>query len=377
VIYRPLVGGTPTDARVEALIDRGVTVVDARQTYVGDEVRLERVCAGVVLHPGSRLVGPRTFIGPNVEIGVEGPAVLRNAVLGAGVRIDGGFVDGAVMLDGARAGAGSHFRPGTLLEEGASTAHTVGLKHTVLLAFVTLGSLINFCDCLMAGGTSRSDHSEVGSGFIHFNYTPWGASGDKATPSLIGDVVHGVFLREPRIFLGGSGGLVGPGRVGFGSVVGAGQVVRRTVLDRRLVLEPTPSIDTQRDPGYLDGVEPRTRKNVEYIGQLVALHRFYKHVRRRRIAARPMAQAGNLVVIDEAMANLELCISERVQRLGSFLSERGCEMPSLDLHADPPCPLEVVPSELAHVDWVKQLSDTEVERGIEWLQQVVNVVTAA
>src|SRR5262249_18882212 len=99
----------------------------------------------------------------------------------------------------------------------------------------------------------------------------------------IGDVVHGVFLREPRIFLGGSGGLVGPGQVGYGAIVGAGQVVRRTVQDRKLVLEPTPSIDTRRDPGYLDGVEPRTQRNVAYIGQLVALHRFYKHVRRPRI----------------------------------------------------------------------------------------------
>ena len=57
-----------------------------------------------------------------------------------------------------------------------------------VLAFVTIGSLVNFCDLLMAGGSSRQDHSEVGSGYIHFNFTPWGARGDKATPSLIGDV---------------------------------------------------------------------------------------------------------------------------------------------------------------------------------------------
>ena len=75
-----------------------------------------------------------------------------------------GFAHGAVLLDGASLGANAHARPGTLLEERASTAHTVGLKHTLLLSFVTLGSLINFCDCLMAGGRSRRDHSEVGSG---------------------------------------------------------------------------------------------------------------------------------------------------------------------------------------------------------------------
>lgn len=51
----------------------------------------------------------------------------------------------------------------------------------------------------MAGGTSRKDHSEVGSSYIHFNYTP---DGDKTTPSLICDVPRGVMLNQPPIFLG-------------------------------------------------------------------------------------------------------------------------------------------------------------------------------
>src|SRR5690606_1997997 len=130
----------------------------------------------------------------------------RDSALARGAAVASGYVEGAVLLREAKLGANAHVRPGTLLEELASTAHAVGLKQTVLLAYVTLGSLINFCDCLMAGGTSRSDHSEVGSGFIHFNFTPWGERGDKATPSLIGDVVRGVFLRERRIFLGGLAG---------------------------------------------------------------------------------------------------------------------------------------------------------------------------
>ena len=43
------------------------------------------------------------------------------------------------------------------------------------------------------------EHTEVGSRFIHFNFTPRGQSGDKATPSLIGDVARGV-LRLGSIF---------------------------------------------------------------------------------------------------------------------------------------------------------------------------------
>jgi hypothetical protein len=88
-----------------------------------------------------------------------------------------------------------------------------------------VGLLINFCDCFMAGGTSRKDHSEVGSSYIHFNFTP---DGDKATASLFGDVPRGVMLKQPRIFLGGQGGAVGPLICGYGNVVAAGSILRRS-----------------------------------------------------------------------------------------------------------------------------------------------------
>jgi len=44
------------------------------------------------------------------------------------------------------------------------------------------------------------EHTEVGGRFIHFNFTPRGQSGDKATPSLIGDVARGVFLSSGEFF---------------------------------------------------------------------------------------------------------------------------------------------------------------------------------
>ena len=75
----------------------------------------------------------------------------------------------------------------------------------------------------------------MGSGFIHFNFTPRGQSGDKATPSLIGNVPHGNFLREPRIFLGGFSGIEGPQKGGFGSCTVASQVLRREDPPNELV----------------------------------------------------------------------------------------------------------------------------------------------
>lgn len=358
------------EERLAALAARGVEIVDPRQTYVAPDVSLERVCSGVVLHPGTRLHGAGTFLGPGAAVGVEGPATLVEAVLGAGARVDGGYVEGAVLLADARAGYGAHLRPGTLLEEGASTAHCVGLKHTILLPFVTLGSLINFCDVLMAGGTSRKDHSEVGSGFIHFNFTPWGERGDKATPTLVGDVARGVFLRERRIFLGGSGGLVGPGKVGYGSVTAAGQVVRRPVAAERMVLQPTPVLDRPLPRGTLDALQPRLRRNLEYIGQLVALRAFYRHARLARV---PAGATELRTVLEAAHALVGTCIDERVERLRAFVRERGGTLPSLSLDLPPPpCPLPIEPSTSPgdHVAWVQGLSEAQVEAGVAWLTEI-------
>ncbi|HOU91253.1 MAG TPA: hypothetical protein PLU22_09420, partial [Polyangiaceae bacterium] len=138
---------TDLERRLDRAQERGVVIVDPRQTYIAADVDLARLAPGAVLWPGTRLVGPRTWLGPGSRVGTEGPATLVDAVLDAGATVASGFVQGAVLLAGASLGAAAHVRAGTLLEEEASTAHAVGLKQTILLAFVTLGSLINFCDC--------------------------------------------------------------------------------------------------------------------------------------------------------------------------------------------------------------------------------------
>jgi UDP-N-acetylglucosamine/UDP-N-acetylgalactosamine diphosphorylase len=360
------------EGRLEALRGRGVTIVDPRQTFVGPEVDLDRVHAGVTLYPGTRLQGARCFVGAGVELGREGPAVIIDTALAEGAAVASGYVEGAVLLRGAQLGANAHVRPGTLLEEQASTAHCVGLKHTLLLSFVTLGSVINFCDCLMAGGRSRSDHSEVGSGFIHFNFTPWGERGDKATPSLIGDVVRGVFLREDRIFLGGLAGIVGPTRVGYGSVVGAGQIVRRDVDDGSFVLMGTRSIERKLRAGWIDRLQPRLRQNIGYIAQLVALREWYRGVRLARIGegdSRRIPVAAGAGIIDDAIA-------ERCKQLARFVAERGGGVPDFGALELPGCPWTLTPDGVEHVAWVQALGEAEVAVGQAWLAEIVARVVA-
>jgi hypothetical protein len=361
---------TDPATRLALLAARGVKIIDPRQTFVDSDVDPERLHPGAVLHPGTRLHGARTFLGPGASVGREGPSVLYNTVLGENAGIASGYAEGAVLLRAAKAGANAHLRDGTLLEEEASTAHAVGLKQTILLSFVTLGSLINFCDALMAGGTSRDDHSEVGSGFIHFNFTPWGRRGDKATASLVGDVVQGVLLRQPRIFLGGAGGMVGPRSVGYGSVAAAGQVVRRDVAPGRLNLQHAPVLDQPLEGEPASRVHGVLRRNVEYLAQLRALQAWYSQVRI------PRAPAGHSsrVVAEEALANVGACVDERVKRLQSFLAERGRSLPPLGAPDEPPCPLAIAPDPVEHVTWVRALPAAEVSALGAWLEEVASRV---
>ena len=218
--------------KLDLLAAKGVILIDRRQVYLDERCDLNRICPAAVLHPGTRLLGARTFVGPRAKVGTEGPAVLENTAIGENAEIASGYLKEAVLLRDTRIGANARIRAGTLLEEEASTAHAVGLKHTILMSFVTMGSLINFCDALIAGGRSRHEHTEVGSGFIHFNYTPRGQQGDKATPSLIGNAVQG------GAFSGTSG---------FSSVGRAGWSVLRKSASARL-RSPARSCDEKFRP---------------------------------------------------------------------------------------------------------------------------------
>ena len=364
-----------TDRQVvlDELQDRGVKILDPRQTYLDDHVKIERIHPGVVLHPGTRLLGARTFLGPGAKVGIEGPAVLQDAVLGANVEIGSGYLSGCALLRDSRVGPNAHLRPGCLLEEEALIGHAVGLKHTLLLSFVTLGSLINFCDGLISGGTSRRDHSEVGSGFIHFNYTPWG-TGDKATPSLVGDVARGALLREPRIFLGGLSGMVGPRKVGFGSLTVAGQVIRKDVAPERLICQVPKPVDKPFNLEKLNDPEPVIKANLEYIGQLFALQAWYREVRLARIPGAPEYEHLRIVT-SEALAVLSACIEERARRLQGLLDARRLGRLSLNPR-NPSCPLEIEPAApyVDHVEWVRGLSHNDVEGCVSWLESIADSV---
>jgi bifunctional UDP-N-acetylglucosamine pyrophosphorylase/glucosamine-1-phosphate N-acetyltransferase len=280
---------------------------------IGAEVSVDRISGQeVVFYSGTKIYGSQTLISAGVKIGAEGPATVVDCRLGRQVELNGGFFQSSVFLDKASLANGAHVREGTLLEEETKAGHTVGLKQTILFPFVTLGSLINFCDCLMAGGTGRDAHSEVGSSYVHFNYTP---QQDKATPSLIGDVPQGVMLDQAPIFLGGQGGMVGPLRIDYGTVITAGTVWRRDSAGAKL-LHGGKGRPLRQDyqAGFYGDIRGKVYNNINYIANLLALQQWYLHVRSPFFRKREMGEA----LMAGARELIESAIGKRIKQLRVF-----------------------------------------------------------
>ncbi|MBN2702915.1 MAG: hypothetical protein JXR23_01775 [Pontiellaceae bacterium] len=293
--------------------------------FVGEEVDLSAIAADAVIYPGCRITGKATSIGPGCILGAEAPATVENCQLGRKVALKGGYFSGATFLDGADMGSGAHVRAGTLLEEESGGAHTVGFKQTIFLPFVTAGSLINFCDALMAGGTSRKDHSEIGSSYIHFNFTP---HQDKATASLIGDVPNGVFIDNKPIFLGGQGGLVGPARMAYGTIIAAGGVCRKDILkENQLHVAAAPkAVTMDYETGVYRGLDRIVKNNLLYIGNILALREWYRNVRSRFMTRDRFDRA----CYAGAREKLELVLAERIKRLDDLANKMNDSVARLE-----------------------------------------------
>ena len=346
--------------------------------FIGPEVNPARIAPDAIIHPGCRIRGAKTSIGPGSILGAEAPVTMENCQLGRSVNLKGGFFSGAVFLDGANMGSGAHVREGTILEEVANGAHTVGLKQTVLLPFVTLGSLINFCDILMAGGTSRKNHSEVGSSYIHFNFTP---HQDKATASLVGDVPRGVLLNQNPVFLGGQGGLVGPARIAYGCVIAAGGICRKDILAENQLHVPAAPMEktVPFEPGVYKNIDRIIKNNLIYIGNIRALKAWYENVRVLFIR-----DEFDRACFEGALAKLDLILKERFQRLeqlsakvpdiGKKMSEifRVWKAP-LNTVADAKLMSEIKKADKAdYIAAVQKLSEGARSGAAAWLQSIVD-----
>ncbi|MBW2600215.1 MAG: hypothetical protein JRC60_09195 [Deltaproteobacteria bacterium] len=264
---------------------------------IGEDVKIERISGrGVVLYSGTKLYGDKTLVCADTKLGYEAPVTVVDCQLGRGVKLNGGFFKESVFLDGVEMAYGAHVRDGCILEEEARAAHTVGLKQTILFPFVTLGR----------------------SSYIHFNYTP---NQDKATASLIGDVPTGVMLNQNPIFLGGQGGLVGPVRIGHGTVIAAGTIYKKDCSEGGKLLAGGSDASVEKDfyRGLYRGVGRKVRNNIWYIANLLALKQWYLHVRPSSFHTHEFGRE----LCEGAVEKLDMALRERLKRFKAFSENMG------------------------------------------------------
>jgi UDP-N-acetylglucosamine/UDP-N-acetylgalactosamine diphosphorylase len=125
-------------------------------------------------------------------------------------------------------------------------------------------------------------------------------------------------LDQAPIFLGGQGGLVGPARLAFGTVIAAGSICRKDELRPGLLLFDG-GLKKGKIPftaGLYRNVKRTVHNNLIYIGNLMALRQWYMKVRREFVGPNfpDTLLAGLEQVIDRA-------VDERIGRLEG-LSDR-------------------------------------------------------
>lgn len=295
--------------RLSWLAQNGVKVWGPERVYVSEEVRLDRISAGAVLM-NATITGATTFIGAGAQIGISGLARIHEAQIGPSVVLGAGSYENCVLLHGSKARGFAEFRQGTVLEEEAETSHNVGLKNTVFTAGVVAGSLINFCDVLLSGGSSRNDHSEVGSGSVHFNFDP---RGDKFG-SLMGDAT-GCLLKSRRIFVGGNSGVVAPVHLAFGVVVAAGSIVRKDVAENQLSVGDTPGQSGDLDLDRYFDLSRKFYTTAKLVGNLHALRAWYQKVRL------PHSESGDKPLYLAADGEFDRHIRHRVKELAKVIGK--------------------------------------------------------
>ena len=320
-------------------LERGVHIPDLNLVHITKDVQLENIAPGSTIYPFVRISGSKTQIQSGARIGVRGPVILENSfvgedaiigklghvtlidtvigsksILGAGVAEQAVLLGKESMVNDFTTGYGFRVRKGSLYEEDASSAQHTDTKMTILFPWATLGSNINFCDALLAGGTGPElgSFSEVGSGTIHFNYS---IRGDKATASLFGDVLQGVFLEQERLFIGGKNSLLGPVKADFGAMTAAGARIKGK-LPKGLNYGHTLSKGTVNyDARIFSDVSGIVKNQINVLAELTALANWYKQVRINCLAQTHEQK----FLYESGLRMVELNYQERLDQLSRYV----------------------------------------------------------
>jgi UDP-N-acetylglucosamine/UDP-N-acetylgalactosamine diphosphorylase len=121
-------------------------------------------------------------------------------------------------------------------------------------------------------------------------------------------------INQKPIFLGGQGGMAGPVKINYGSVIAAGTIVRKDVLKENILLlgHSLHNRTISFTPGLYTNIRRIIRLNTEYIANIIVLRRWYLDVRSRFEGAHITEKA----LFEGAVEKISYAFKERIKRLG-------------------------------------------------------------
>lgn len=180
----------------------GVTLRDPATTYVEADVQIG---PDATLEPGCHLLG-LTTVGAGARIGPN--AVLRDAQIGDGAKIQLSVVESSAVGEGAKVGPFAHLRGGSAVGPDGRIGNFVELKNAELGEKVAAAHLTYLGDATVGARTN------VGAGTITCNYDGF----TKSRTTIGADV-----------FVGSQSTLIAPLSVGDGAMVAAGSTITEDV----------------------------------------------------------------------------------------------------------------------------------------------------
>jgi UDP-N-acetylglucosamine/UDP-N-acetylgalactosamine diphosphorylase len=123
-------------------------------------------------------------------------------------------------------------------------------------------------------------------------------------------------LQEPPIFLGGQGGIVGPLKIAYGTVIPAGVICRQDFKAEGMLWSSPASPGKKKEfiAGVSGDISRKVNYNIVYVANLLALRQWYSYVRREFFIRE---KYGNDLYCG-ALNVLTAAVAERIKQMSLF-----------------------------------------------------------
>jgi len=198
------------ERKVKSLTEKGVTVYDPSTAWIDLDVKIgqDTIIYSSVIVEGKTVIGSQCQLYPFIHI--------INSRLGDRVKIlSSTMIEESSIGDEAQVGPFTHFRPKTVIQEGAKVGNFVEMKNTTFGKHSKAGHLTYLGDCKVEGKVN------IGAGTITCNYD--------------GKKKHKTFIGEGA-FIGSGTELVAPVKIGKKAYVGAGSTITENVSSESLAI---------------------------------------------------------------------------------------------------------------------------------------------